>query len=177
MLICGFLIFAHDMYSRILFQGILPFGIAFLGAVAFVNFFSGGVSSDKIPLSPRSPNYVPDYSQGGGMSGRDYGSSAIDEKRESLVPETNSKGLKIISKPRPEYTESGRGNMVQGTIILRVAFLASGQIGGIQVVRGLLDGLTEQAVEAARRIRFEPATKNGLPISVTKHVEYTFTIY
>jgi hypothetical protein len=38
-------------------------------------------------------------------------------------------------------------------------------------------GLTEQAMEAARKMRFEPAMKNGIPYSVTKLVEYPFTLY
>ncbi|MEP6789006.1 MAG: TonB family protein [Acidobacteriota bacterium] len=86
-------------------------------------------------------------------------------------------GIKIISKPRPGYTDAARTANIQGTVILRVTFLASGQIGSISPVKGLPNGLTEQAIAAAHRISFEPAKSNGIPIPVTKQIEYSFSIY
>lgn len=86
-------------------------------------------------------------------------------------------GIKILSKPRPGYTDSARQQNIQGTVILRVTFLASGQVGSISPVKGLGSGLTEQAIAAARRISFEPAKVNGVAQSVTKQIEYSFSIY
>jgi periplasmic protein TonB len=85
--------------------------------------------------------------------------------------------LRIISKPRPGYTDSARQNNVQGTVILRVTFLASGQVGSISAVKGLPNGLTEQAIAAARRISFEPKKIGGVGQPVTRQIEYTFSIY
>ncbi len=85
--------------------------------------------------------------------------------------------LRITSKPRANYTDTARQNQVQGTVTLRVTFLASGQIGSISPVNGLPYGLTEQAIAAARSIRFEPQMVNGSPATVTKQVQYSFTIY
>lgn len=86
-------------------------------------------------------------------------------------------GLKILSKPRPGYTDAARQANIQGTVILRVTFLASGQIGSIAPVKGLPSGLTEQAIAAARRISFEPAKRDGIGQTVTRQIEYTFSIY
>lgn len=88
-----------------------------------------------------------------------------------------TEGVKIVAKPRANYTDAARQNQVQGTVTLRVTFSASGAIGGISPVSGLPYGLTEQAIAAARGIRFEPAKKNGVPYTVTKQVQYSFTIY
>ncbi|MGI8788360.1 MAG: energy transducer TonB [Pyrinomonadaceae bacterium] len=88
-----------------------------------------------------------------------------------------TEAVKILAKPRANYTDAARQNQVQGTVTLRVTFLPSGQIGGIAPVSGLPYGLTEQAIAAARGIRFEPAKKNGVPYAVTKQVQYSFTIY
>lgn len=85
--------------------------------------------------------------------------------------------IRILAKPKPSYTDSARQNQVQGTVILRVTFLASGQIGSISVVKGLPNNLTEQAIVAARSIRFEPAKNNGIAQTLTKQVEYSFSIY
>lgn len=88
-----------------------------------------------------------------------------------------TQGIKIISKPRPGYTDAARTNNIQGTVILRVTFLASGQIGSISPIKGLPNGLTEQAIAAARRIAFEPAKRDGQGQTVTKQIEYSFSIY
>ncbi len=84
---------------------------------------------------------------------------------------------RLISKPRPGYTDAARQANVQGTVILRVTFLASGQVGSISTVKGLSSGLTEQAIAAARSIRFEPAKVNGVAQTTVKQIEYSFSIY
>ncbi len=86
-------------------------------------------------------------------------------------------GIQILLKPRPGYTDSARTNNVQGTVMLSVIFLSSGQIGGVSAVKGLPDGLTEKAIAAARQIQFKPALVNGRPQTVTKRIQYNFTIY
>lgn len=65
----------------------------------------------------------------------------------------------------------------EGAVILRVTFLASGQVGEVEVVSGLNAELDQQAIEGARKIKFEPARKDGAPVSITKEVEYTFFAY
>lgn len=85
--------------------------------------------------------------------------------------------LKILDKPRAIYTNDARKNQIAGTVTLRVTFNANGSIGNIAVVNGLSDGLTEQAIAAARNIRFEPARRNGVAQTVSKQVQYTFTLY
>ena len=76
--------------------------------------------------------------------------------------------LKILFKPRARYTDAARQQNIQGTVTLRVTFLASGQIGGVSAVRGLPAGLTEEAIAAARSIRFEPQKVGGVPQTVTR---------
>lgn len=90
---------------------------------------------------------------------------------------TSDKKLIILSKPRALFTDRARQNQIQGKVVLRIAFKKNGKIGKIKVVEGLPDGLSENAVKAAEGIRFEPATKNGKPITVTKNIEYNFNIY
>ena len=85
--------------------------------------------------------------------------------------------LKILSKKKAQYTEDARMNNVQGTVTLRVAFIASGEIGEISAIKGLPFGLTEAAIEAAKQIRFEPEVVNGEPRTTTRPVSFTFNIY
>lgn len=85
--------------------------------------------------------------------------------------------LEITSKPRPNYTDSARANNISGTIRLLVGFAADGTIKHIMILKSLGYGLDEEAVAAARKIRFEPVKENGKPVSVVKTVEYSFAIY
>lgn len=85
--------------------------------------------------------------------------------------------LEIIDKPLPGYTERARENKIQGKVKLLVTFKANGQIGEVIVVDPLTHGLTERAVEAAKRIRFRPKAMNGAPMDEQTTVEYNFNLY
>ena len=113
----------------------------------------------------------------GGGGDPDGGNSPDDKEPPNVNKGGVTQVVKILSKPRANYTDAARLNVVQGTVVLKVTFLASGAIGQITVVKGLSNGLTEQAVAAARAIRFEPAKVNGKAVSVTKTIEYNFAIF
>jgi putative ABC transport system permease protein len=61
-----------------------------------------------------------------------------------------------------------------GTVVLSIVFGADGNIKAIRVESGLPYGLTEEAIKAARAIRFEPAMKDGKPVSVRGTLEIGF---
>lgn len=92
-----------------------------------------------------------------------------------LVRETTP--VKILSKPKAPYTDAARQNNVQGSVTLKIVFLASGQIGSITAVTRLPYGLTENAIAAARQIRFEPKKINGRPQTTSMTFQYGFNIY
>jgi TonB family protein len=100
-----------------------------------------------------------------------------DDGPPKLAPKGPTVGVSILSKPRPSYTDEARQKQVTGVVRLKVTFLASGQIGSVAPVSGLPYGLTEQAIASAKQIRFEPAKVNGVPQTVSKTIEYSFSIY
>jgi TonB family protein len=83
----------------------------------------------------------------------------------------------IVWKPEPKYTDAARQSLTGGTVVLKAVLASNGQVTNIEVVRGLKDGLTEAAIEAARNMRFFPAEKDGKPVSQSIQVEYNFNIY
>ncbi|MDQ3131656.1 MAG: energy transducer TonB [Acidobacteriota bacterium] len=85
--------------------------------------------------------------------------------------------FKIISKPRANYTDEARRNSVSGTIKFAVEFGADGEIKEIFPFKKLPYGLTENTVESVRKIKFEPASKDGKAVSYITIVSYSFTIY
>jgi TonB family protein len=81
---------------------------------------------------------------------------------------------RLLTKPEPSYTEDARKNEISGTVVLKVVFSKSGQVTNIRTVAGLPYGLTEQAIKAARKIKFTPAMKDGQPVSMWMQLEYNF---
>jgi len=84
---------------------------------------------------------------------------------------------RLISKPEPQYTEAARNAQVAGTVVLKTVFAADGLVKHIIVLQTLPYGLTEQAVLAAKKIKFIPATLNGKPTSMFIQLEYNFNLY
>ena len=97
------------------------------------------------------------------------GSGGIFQATANLRPQ-------ILYQEKAKYTEAARQNRVQGTVVVNVVFTADGRISSPRVVRGLPDGLNEQAILAAQRIKFRPAMKNGQPVSVRMSIEFTFNL-
>ena len=60
---------------------------------------------------------------------------------------------------------------------MQAVFSENGYVTDITVVRGLKDGLDENAIEAARNIRFFPAEKDGQRVSQRMLLEYNFDLY
>jgi TonB family protein len=87
-----------------------------------------------------------------------------------------STDLEVISKPPVQYTNEARQLKVQGDVVLRVTFLASGQIVVQGVVHGLGHGLDEEARRVAQQIRFRPATRDGRPVDLTTTITITFQL-
>jgi hypothetical protein len=85
----------------------------------------------------------------------------------------NSK-LKILEKPLPERPQNYETLDIQGTIVLHIQFLDFGEIGEVTAVKEL-SGLTERAVAAAKKIRFEPERIDGKPVTVSRNIEYYYS--
>ena len=84
---------------------------------------------------------------------------------------------RVLEKPEPTYTESARMFGVEGTVVFRAVFSKSGEVTNLHVVRKLPHGLTQQALKAARAIRFSPAQKDGQPVSMWMELQYNFNLY
>ncbi len=84
---------------------------------------------------------------------------------------------KILKKPIARYTDAARQNNVAGKVKMLVVFAADGTVKTVVPIESLPHGLTEQAIEAVKKIEFEPALKNGKTVSVVIIYEYRFSIY
>lgn len=90
--------------------------------------------------------------------------------------EITTKAL-ISYKPEPGFTPEARRAGLIGMVRLRATLAPDGKIRHVLVVMPLPHGMTEQAVRAAREIKFTPATVKGVPVSQHVILEYHFGIY
>lgn len=100
--------------------------------------------------------------------------SATSPEQAQVRPTATS--LMILSKPPAQYTSEARQLKIQGDVILRVTFTASGQIQVHGVVQGLGHGLDEEARRVAQQIQFRPATRNGQAMDMTTNITITFQL-
>jgi TonB family protein len=82
-----------------------------------------------------------------------------------------------IYSANPEYSETARKLKYQGTCILGLIVGADGIPLSVWITRPAGEGLDEKSIEAVKRWRFQPATKDGEPVAVFLNVETTFHLY
>lgn len=84
---------------------------------------------------------------------------------------------RAIYSPDPEFSEEARKVKQQGVVVLYVVVGADGLVKQSRVQRSLGFGLDEKAIEAVKNWRFEPAMKDGRPVSVAISVEVNFRLF
>jgi periplasmic protein TonB len=84
---------------------------------------------------------------------------------------------RILYQPEPEFSEEARKAKYQGVVGLNVVVGPDGRIHNAQVVHSLGMGLDEKAIEGVRLWKFDPAKKDGRPVSVAVYIEVDFHLY
>jgi len=82
---------------------------------------------------------------------------------------------KLIYRVEPDYTPDAREKQITGTVVLGVTVGHDGAVQNIQIKKSLFPSLDESAVAAVRKWRFEPAMKDGQPVSMYIQVEFYFS--
>ena len=100
----------------------------------------------------------------------------IDGERVYRVGEVTERAV-VTYKPEPSFTEKAREKNTFGVVRMRVVLKASGEVKVVHVLKRLPHGLTEQALEAAAKIRFQPAMLDGKAVSQAALLEYNFNKY
>lgn len=108
-----------------------------------------------------------------GLGGSGFGQATPAAHK---MEQAHTTPLVLLSKPRPGYTEEARKLKIQGDVTLQVNFKATGQVDVLRVVSGLGYGLDQLAQDAARRIQFKPATRDGHPVDEVTVIHVTFQL-
>lgn len=85
--------------------------------------------------------------------------------------------FRLLSTIQPAYTSLASLYGIEGAVQIRATFLPSGYVGSATAVNRLPMGLTANALAAAKFIRFEPKVENGVAQTITKTIEYYFSIF
>ncbi len=123
--------------------------------------FAANAQSGRKPIQPvEPPNQV------------------VEKPEEKKVEQRGEiQPVKIFRKPAPDASVAAYCFRKEGfdfvKTVLRVTFGVAGKITDVEVKTASgCNAFDEESVDAARRIKFEPAVQEGKPISVVKTVVY-----
>lgn len=93
-------------------------------------------------------------------------------------PGADLKGPTPIREVKPEYTPGALQAKVQGSVTLEVEVLPNGTVGTVKVLKSLdrVHGLDQEAVRAARRWLFLPATSGGRAVPIVVQIILDFNL-
>ena len=91
-----------------------------------------------------------------------YGASEVQRK------------ARLVDRPAAAYSEAARAAKAKGEVRLRLVLASDGTVKYIFPMKPLKHGLTEAAIEAAQKIKFEPAIRDGKPASQFATLSYEF---
>lgn len=134
------------------------------GTIASAGFSNGVVGGTGRPGSHGTVAQA-------GFGNDEYGTAAARAVRQEQPATTP---IVVLEKPLPEYTADARQLRIEGDVLLKVRFLATGQVEVLGIISGLGHGLDEQARLAAEHIRFKPATRDGHAIDQISIIHVTF---
>ncbi|MEZ5346526.1 MAG: hypothetical protein R2681_13330 [Pyrinomonadaceae bacterium] len=84
--------------------------------------------------------------------------------------------IRLVTKPGPNFAALRNEIRENRDIHVLIGFLRNGQIGFAIPYGAPADKITEAAVIAAKKVEFEPASIDGIPISQVKTILYKLTI-
>lgn len=81
---------------------------------------------------------------------------------------------RLLERIEPRFPEQARAEGAAGAVLVQIVIERDGTVREAAVARGAGHGFDEAALEAAHRLRFAPATQDGVPISVQLNYEIRF---
>ena len=126
------------------------------------------------PLAPVAP--LPDAVQG--KKDNQESPDGAEGPEKVFHPGADGVGYpRCVHCPDPRFTAKARHDKIEGTVHLTAIIGVDGKASKIEVAQGLRQDMDEQAVEAVRNWRFEPARgPDGEPVSTIVPIEITFRL-
>lgn len=82
---------------------------------------------------------------------------------------------RAISSPAPDYPRNAQRRGIGGTVVIRVDVTGRGDVESLELEQSSGDrDLDRAALQAVRRWRFDPATRDGRPVAASVRVPINF---
>ena len=84
----------------------------------------------------------------------------------------------VVREVKPGYTREAMQKKIEGSVFLSMVVTVTGDVSDITVTKSLDAeyGLDQQAIDAARKWKFKPASKEGQPVAARIALELTFKL-
>ena len=82
----------------------------------------------------------------------------------------------LVHRVEPTYTKEARDAGLEGTVVLSVVVGPDDRTHDMEVLSRVGMGLDQQAVDAVKQWRFEPARKDGEPVAIQATIEVNFRL-
>lgn len=153
-------------------------GVSISGWVYFVRRTTGhNALGDAIPvfvfdgLAPPNPPEVAEP-----RPNQESGLATPPGSRPALIIDDSIKPPVLQHRVEPVYPERARKARSQGIVVLKAIINADGSVGTIAVQQSLNRLLDAEAIRAVSEWTYQPATKNGVPVSVYLTVTVNFKL-
>jgi TonB family protein len=93
-----------------------------------------------------------------------------------VVPSSAVIPPRVVESKPPIYTDEATLARIEGTVTLEAAVDVRGAIKILRVVKALGYGLDERAIGAALDWKFEPGTRNGVPVETIMQLDVDFKL-
>jgi TonB family protein len=144
-----------------------------------INWLIGQVKSRKID-KPLTRDREDDLRQAGAtddlISIIKANSPELPKPAQDTVVDLGELASRATSLVKPEYTNEARQAGINGSIVLQLSLDEQGRVTSTKTLSGLSNGLTENAIAAAKSSTFTPAAVNGKPAKGVGTITYNFKI-
>ena len=100
--------------------------------------------------------------------------NALDSPRAAVPQAEEITAPKRIAEVKPDYPAIARARQIEGDVVLQGLVGIDGTVTNVEVIKSAHAALTEAAVNAFSRFRYEPGRRNGVPVSSRVRVTIHF---
>lgn len=150
------------------------------GASVICAFPSKIVAQPATPNETSSAAAVAENSVAASVLGSSMAAAGVPDDKNMKVYKVGGKVRTPVPiyKPEPPYTKAARKKHLEGTLTFMIVVNPKGSVISVrEVSKRLGDGLDESAAKTIRTWKFEPATRDGVPVAVRMRVEVSFKFY
>ena len=138
----------------------------------------GGANSEQFrEANKRFAELLTKYQESSEMQyARKYLEAQKQLEQQYYAANPQTRRPRVIHRVEPVYPADAREKNIKGSVVLTMVVDREGKPQDIKIWSSLHPSMDRAAIEAARQMRFEPALKDGQPVSETLLVEFYFSL-